>query len=140
MTHQPNVLIVDDDVNIISAFEGFLKKEHCSMLASSIVEDALRTLETLRVDLVISDILLSQQSGVTLLIRIKRLYPRLPVIVITGHPSLITKEDVRFYGADYYFLKPLELDALRSAVRNCLRLAGTTTKRSSHRDCPQPFT
>ncbi len=120
VTHQPNVLIVDDDVNIVSAFEGFLKKEHCSMFASAAAEDALRTMEKRRVDLVISDIRLSQQSGITLLLRIKQLYPWVPVIVITGHPSLIKEEDVRLYGADYYFLKPLELDALRDAVRNCL--------------------
>ncbi len=131
MTHQPNVLIVDDDVNIVSAFEGFLKKEHCSMLASSIAEDAMRTLETRRVDLVISDIRLSRQSGVTMLIRIKQLYPWLPVIVITGHPSLISEEDVRLYGADFYFLKPLELDALRDAVRKCLYRSGMTEGRQA---------
>lgn len=120
MTHQPHVLIVDDDVNIVSAFEEFLKKEHCTMVASALAEDALRALESQRVDLVISDVRLNRESGITLLLRIKQLYPWLPVIVITGYPSLITEDEVRLYGADYYFLKPLELEALREAVRKCL--------------------
>lgn len=131
MTHQPNVLIVDDDVNIVSAFEGFLRKEHCAMFACTLVDDALRTLASQRVDLVISDIRLNHESGATLLLRIKQLYPSLPVIIITGHPSLITEKDLRLYGADYYFLKPLELESLRDAVRKCLHPSGALSGHES---------
>ena len=126
MAHQPNVLIVDDDVNILSAFEGFLKKEHCSMIASASADDALRTLESKEIHLVIIDVRLKYQSGITLLIRVRQLHPTLPVIVITGHPYLVSEKDVRQYGANYYFLKPLELDVLRSAVRKSLHLSGVS--------------
>lgn len=129
MTHQPNVLIVDDDVYILSAFESFLRKEHCKMLACASADDALRTLESQQVHLVISDIRLKYQSGITLLIRIKQLYPKLPVIVITGHPYLVTEKDVRLYGAKYYFRKPLELGPLRYAVRECLHLSGPSSEK-----------
>lgn len=124
MPHQPNVLIVDDDLNILSAFEGFLKKEHCNMIPASSAEEALQQLAAHHVDLVITDVRLKYQSGVTLFIRVKQLHPTLPVIVITGHPNLITEKDIKLYGADYYFLKPLELDSLREAVRKCLHLPG----------------
>ena len=123
MPHQPKVLIVDDDVNILSAFEGFLKAEHCTMIACTNADDALQTLGAQRVQLVISDVRLKNKSGVTLLIRIRQLYPTLPVIVITGHPYLITERDIRLCGASYYFLKPFELDKLRDAVRKCLHLS-----------------
>jgi len=33
----------------------------------------------------------------------------------------VSEEEARSAGADFYFLKPLELDALRLAVRKCLR-------------------
>ncbi len=91
------------------------------MMSAATAEDALRALESQRVDLVISDVRLHHESGVNVLLRIKQLYPSLPVIVITGYPNLITEEDIRVYGADYYFLKPLELDSLRDAVRKCLQ-------------------
>ena len=120
MPHQPRVLIVDDDLNILSAFEGFLKTEHCTTIACTSADEALQTLESLQVQLVITDVRLKYKSGATLLIRIRQLYPLLPVIVITGHPYLITEKDIRRYGADYYFLKPLELHLLREAVRKCL--------------------
>jgi len=65
-----------------------------------------------------------------LLIKIKQIHPTLPVIVITGYPNLIPEADVRHYGAEYLFVKPLELDQLRDAVRNCLGRAAVSTHRN----------
>ncbi len=120
MQHQPRVLVVDDDENIVSAFEEFLRKEHCTMVSASNAEDALSVISHETVNLVITDIRMKRQSGVTLLMHIKQLHPKLPVIVITGYPNLIPEEDIKHYGAEYLFVKPLELDQLREAVRNCL--------------------
>ena len=126
MRHHPKVLVVDDDQNILSAFEDFLRKEHCSMIAASNAEEALKKMEQEHVDLLITDIRLRYQSGVTLFMHLREIQPDLPVIVITGYPDLISEEDLKTYGADYFFLKPLELDKLREAVRKCLHLNNVT--------------
>jgi DNA-binding NtrC family response regulator len=120
MSNQPTVLVVDDDSNILAAFEDFLRREHCLMLAASSAEEALKKLEEQRIDLLVTDVRLKLQSGITLLLQVKGSLPQLPVIVITGYPDLITEKEVKAYGADYFFLKPLELDKLRCAVRTCL--------------------
>lgn len=122
MRHQPKVLVVDDDQNILSAFEDFLRRERCSMIAASSAEEALKKVKLQHVDLLITDIRLKYQSGVTFFMYVKEIEPELPVIVITGYPDIISEEDVKAYGADYFFLKPLELDKLREAVRKCLHL------------------
>lgn len=127
MQHHPKVLVVDDDENIVAAFGDFLRKEHCTVLTASNADDAFATLTHQQVNLVITDIRMKWQSGVTLLIRIKQSYPELPVIVITGYPNLISEEDVRHYGADHFFVKPLELSQLRDAVRSCLHRTDTHT-------------
>jgi DNA-binding NtrC family response regulator len=120
MQHRPKVLVVDDDENIISAFEDFFRKEQCTMLSASSATDAIAMMSREIVNLVITDIRMKWQSGATLLMNIKETQPFLPVIVITGHPDLISETDLRHYGADYVFVKPLELDQLRIAVRTCL--------------------
>ncbi len=130
MLNQPRVLVVDDDENIVSAFEEFLRKEHCAMVSASNAEDALSVISHHTVNLVITDIRMKRQSGVTLLMHIKHLHPRLPVIVMTGYPNLIPEADIRHYGAEYLFVKPLELDQLRDAVRNCLNRAAVATHRN----------
>lgn len=122
MRHHPKVLVVDDDQNILSAFQDFLRKERCTMIAASSAEEALKKIEQQHVDLLITDIKLKYQSGVTLFMHLRGTRPDLPVIVITGYPDLISEEDVKTYGADYFFLKPLDLNRLREAVRKCLHL------------------
>ena len=122
MPYRRRVLVVDDDENIRSAFKDFLKREDCSAVVASSAEEALKKVEGQAIDLVITDVRLKSQSGVTLFMQIKADRPELPVIVITGYPNLITKEELRTLGADYFFVKPLELDKLRDAVRRCLHL------------------
>ncbi len=129
MPHQPRVLVVDDDENILSAFEDFLKREHCTMVSASNAEDAFTIVTHQILNLVITDVRMKWQSGVTLLMKIKQLHPELPVIVITGYPNLIAEQDIRHIGADFYLVKPLELDQLRHAVRMCLHLPSTSIDR-----------
>jgi two-component system nitrogen regulation response regulator GlnG len=131
MPHQSRALVVDDDANILSAFEDFFRKEHCAMLSASSAEEALRAIAGVEVNLVITDIKLPWESGVALCRKLKATRPLLPVIVITGYPNLVSEEDARRAGADFYFLKPLELDQLREAVRKCLHATVyTAVKRS----------
>lgn len=120
MSHQQIALVVDDDKNIIAAFEQFFKKEQCTLITATNVEDALSILQDRRVDLLITDIKLRRRSGVTLFTEVRTSRPELPVIVITGYPDLISESKIRLLGADYFFLKPLDLDELRTAVRKCL--------------------
>lgn len=122
MSYQPKVLVVDDDENILSAFEGFLRKERCCMIAAASAEEASKKFEQHRIDLLVTDVRLKLQSGVTFFLHVKATHPKLPVIVITGYPDLITEKEVKSYGADYFFLKPLELEKLREAVRSCLHI------------------
>ena len=125
MSHSPRVLVVDDDENIVRAFRSFLKKEQCLMDGASNAEEALSKLDRTEYDLVITDIRMEGQSGVTLSLRIKHHHPEIPIIVITGYPDLISEEEVKKLGADYFFLKPLELHKLRKAIRQCLALNGS---------------
>lgn len=120
MTHQPCVMVVDDDENILSAFEDFLGKENCQMVAETNADDAFARLAEQRIDLLITDIRVRLHSGITLLLRVRAAYPEVPTIVITGHPDIITEKDVIKFGADYYFLKPLDVEKLRFALRKCL--------------------
>ena len=120
MQYGKTVLVVDDDPNILSAFEEFFRKEECCMIASSSTEGAMELLKQNSVDLIITDIRLKGQSGVTFLLEVKRVRRVLPIIVMTGYPEVISESEVKQYGADYFFQKPLNLEKFRDAVRKCL--------------------
>ncbi len=117
---QPKVLVVDDEENILAAFRDFLRKERCEMTAASNAEEGMEVLTHQHMNLLITDIRLKGTSGVTFFMEAKRVYPKLPVIVMTGYPDLITEETIKEYGADFFLLKPLDLEKLRHAIRRCL--------------------
>ena len=116
----PRVLVADDDTNILSAFEDFLKKEHCMMVPASTTEEAMVHVQEERIDLLITDVRLKTKSGVTLFLNAKIHRPDLQVIVITGYPDAIDEEEAHSLGANHVLLKPLELAKLRRALRSCL--------------------
>lgn len=120
MVYKANVLVLDDDENIISAFEDFFKRERCRMIAATSPAEALNKMKSLEIDLLITDIRLRHQSGVTFFLQLKSIGKHVPIIVITGYPESVEEKDLRALGASYLLVKPLELDRLREAVRDCL--------------------
>ncbi len=116
----PRVLVLDDDLNILAAFEDFFEKERCEMTATSSAEEAMKLIEERHFDLLITDIRLKSNSGVTFFLNARTIHPHLPVIVITGYPESIDEGTLRSIGADFLLIKPLELEKLRNAVRACL--------------------
>jgi two-component system response regulator HydG len=120
MPLRSRALVVDDDENILSAFEDFLRTEQCAMVSSSGPDGALRVLASTTVNLVIADIAKESEPVLTLCRKLRAIRPRIPVIIITGYPHLVPENDAREAGADYYFLKPLDIGRLREAVKRCL--------------------
>jgi DNA-binding NtrC family response regulator len=120
MYYEKTVLVVDDDPNILSAFGEFFRKEECSLITSWSAEGGIELLKRQFFDLIITDIRLKGQSGVRLLLEAKRVRQSTPIIVITGYLDVISESDMKQYGADYFFQKPLNLEKFREAVRKCL--------------------
>jgi two-component system, NtrC family, response regulator PilR len=112
-----HILVVDDERSICELLEITFRKEgHRVEVASS--EAAARSkLESQVFDIVISDILLGQASGVDVLKFSKEISPSSVVILITGVPTLETAIAAINAGADRYVIKDHDLvDQLRRAV------------------------
>ncbi len=116
-SNKPTVLVIDDDKKILEAFKIFLDSEGVNMIASADVDDAMNKARAHKIDLVISDFYLKTKSSVELYTLIRKIYPDIQIAVITGYPEYIGEEDVKIFGADHFFTKPLELDKLRELVR-----------------------
>ena len=121
MSAHPTVLVVDDDERIIAAFEEFFRRERYTMIAATSAIEALQKAKEIQVDLLITDIRLKEQSGVTLFMRMKEDFPSAPVIVITGYPDVISEEELRTLGADAMLVKPLDLERLRETIRSAMQ-------------------
>ena len=109
-----DILVVDDEADIRDLVSGILEDEgHRTRLARD-SDEALKAIEARRPHLVILDIWLqgSRLDGLEVLTVIKRAYPDLPIVIISGHGNIETAVTAIKRGAYDYIEKPFKSDRL----------------------------
>jgi two-component system nitrogen regulation response regulator NtrX len=116
------ILIIDDEPGIRHTLASILEDEH---YAVETAEDAVQGLEILArgtIDLVFLDVLLPRMGGMEALERIRRDWPELEVVVISGHANVDMAVRAVKLGAFDFLEKPLSLDKVLTLCRNALAL------------------
>jgi DNA-binding NtrC family response regulator len=122
------ILVVDDDQSMASAFERFLAHEgHACMVASN-AEEALKLAGEADPDLVIMDIKMPGVDGLTALQQMRSRYPDLLIVMMTAFGTSQTSIDAIREGAFEYLTKPLDLDQLRVVIRQALAARESTRR------------
>ncbi len=111
------ILLADDERNILSGLELAFEDEGYNVLTAQDGKEAWNKLSSNDVDLVITDLRMPELSGDELIKRVSSAYPRLPVIVLTGHGNIETAVKAMQDGAVDFFTKPVDLDKLLLVVR-----------------------
>lgn len=118
-----NILVVDDTKSFRFMIKGYLKDAGFDTTCVADGVEALAVLERVRIDLVLSDLVMPDMDGVTLLREVRRRYPRLPFLLLTAHGSVDTAVAAMKEGADDYLLKPLHREELLLTVKRNLESA-----------------
>ena len=116
------VLVVEDDPEM----RGYLAKElseQYNVLVAANGEDALQLVESQRIDLIVSDIMMPGIDGVALCNRIKSTteYCHIPVILLTAAVGMETRIETLQAGADGYIEKPFAIELLLANVANLFK-------------------
>lgn len=122
MTEKPSarILIADDEPLYLRTTGDLLRKAGYECVCLPDAHAALEALSRDSFDLVLSDLNMPGNLKLELLHKEREKWPHIPLIVITGVPSLPTAiESIRLGIADY-LLKPVKYDALLSSVRRAL--------------------
>jgi len=115
-----SLLIVDDEESIRNSLAGVLMDEGFSVLKA---EDGMKALEIIRQeapDVVLLDIWMPGIDGIETLTRIKKRYPEIQVIMISGHGNIETAVRATKLGAFDFIEKPLSLDKVMLAISHAL--------------------
>ena len=115
------ILAVDDEPQIQLLLEEFLTSLGATVRVAGDGEQALELLQQEVFDGVIADLMMAKLGGIELLRTIKLSYPTLPVIMITGYPSVEVAVEAMKEGATDFITKPLRLDELRLALARIIR-------------------
>lgn len=115
------ILVVEDDQAILSVIKDILIENNYVTEEAADGIAAIESVKKQAPDLLILDLGLPKLTGESVLIEVKKLFPNLPVIVLTAknHTSDVVKGFE--LGADDYISKPFELDELLARIRLKLR-------------------
>jgi len=124
VTHgaQARVLVVDDEPTLLTMLGRMLTAWGYAAVTARDGQEALRLLATERFDAVVSDITMPGMDGLEMLAAVRSHDMDLPVILITGYPSLETAMRAIEHGAFQYLRKPVKFAELREVLANAVNL------------------
>ena len=114
------VLVVDDEMSIRITLGEFLKQEGYEVFTAENVKKATELLSEHSFDVVLSDIIMPQDSGISLLKLIREQNPEVRVIMMTGEPTVDTAVDAIRQGAHDYLTKPVFRNSVINSVRHAV--------------------
>jgi CheY-like chemotaxis protein len=131
-----SVLVIDDERNVRDAIRRVLERSGFSIRGAESVEDGLAQLRSAPADVVITDIIMPGIDGVTAIELIKRDFPGVKIVAISGggnfdiaayQPTAITTTAylaaAKKAGADGVLTKPFDSKQLVSAIEAALAAA-----------------
>jgi EAL domain-containing protein (putative c-di-GMP-specific phosphodiesterase class I) len=116
------VLVVDDEPAMLRALSRLLEEAGHQVTTASNGHDAVRAVTSSEVDVVISDVSMPGMSGIELLRAIRSHDPDVPVLLMTGAPSVQSAAQAVQYGAMRYLLKPVDASEVEDVVVQAARL------------------
>jgi DNA-binding NarL/FixJ family response regulator len=114
------ILLVDDHIVVRAGYRRFLEQEpDCQVIGeASSGEEAYMLLQAIQPDVVILDLSMPGQGGLSVLRRIKLRWPLLPVLVFSMHDNLPFVVQALRAGATGYITKSSEPESMVKAVRS----------------------
>jgi DNA-binding NtrC family response regulator len=118
------LLLVDDEAEFLEPTAARLTRRGVECATVENGADALRAIAVLPFDCAVVDVRMPGMDGLELLRTIRRNYPALPVILLTGHASVDLGVQGMNLGAFEYLLKPVDVDELLDSVRRAVAATG----------------
>jgi two-component system nitrogen regulation response regulator NtrX len=117
------ILIVDDEVSILQSLSGILEDEGYELILAGSGEEGLERTKKDQPDLIILDIWMPGTDGITVLEEIKKLYPLIPVMIISGHGTIETAVKATRMGAFDFIEKPLSIERVLVSIQNAIEFS-----------------
>jgi DNA-binding NtrC family response regulator len=117
------ILVVDDDAIVIKSCRRILEAEGFEVMTVPSADEALEKVKCNDFDLLLMDVKMPKHDGIFLMREIKKNWPNIPIIVMSGYPTPETITDVLKLGATQFIPKPFRPDELTKVIRQVLQKA-----------------
>lgn len=112
------VLVVDDEKIIRELLSDTLEALGYNSLIADCYKQAIECLKSKNIDVVVTDIVLPDKSGVELIKYINKKYPKIPVLAISGKD--VSMESIYKAGADGFLAKPFRINVVEDMIKKAL--------------------
>lgn len=121
MSVVPTIVVVEDEPSLLEYLQDILVNQRFTVHPVSKGTQALTLIEQVSPNLVLLDLSLPDISGETVCAEVKKLFPRMPIIILTAKDD--TKDIVAGLGlgADDYITKPFKTEELLARIQARLR-------------------
>ncbi|MEY9813042.1 two-component system OmpR family response regulator [Streptomyces albogriseolus] len=124
------VLVVDDEQSITELLSMALRYEGWQIRSAADGQGALRAAREFRPDAVVLDMMLPDMDGLTVLGRLRRELPDVPVLFLTAKDAVEDRIAGLTAGGDDYVTKPFSLEEVVARLRGLIRRSYATDRRS----------
>ncbi len=115
-----NILIVDDDIDVQTFLEHFLRVEGYTVYSAGDGREALCKLKEKVHNMVFLDLKMPNLNGVEVLRHIKEHYPDIVVVVITGEKYCENEKKAKEIGVFSVIHKPFKLEKVRQVIKDAI--------------------
>jgi DNA-binding NtrC family response regulator len=115
------ILVVDDDAIVIKSCKRILEAEGFEVFTCPSADDALEKVKNCDFDLLLMDVKMPKHDGIFLMREIKKNWPDIPIIVMSGYPTPETIADVLKLGAIQFIPKPFKPDEFMKSIRQVIQ-------------------
>jgi DNA-binding NtrC family response regulator len=112
---------VDDDVIVIKSCRRILEAEGFEVTTVPSADDALEKIKMYDFDLLVMDVKMPKHDGIFLMREIKKNWPDIPIIVMSGYPTPETIADVLNLGATQFIPKPFKPDEFMKSIKQVIQ-------------------
>lgn len=118
------ILVVDDELAVREMVAAMVEPSGHAVIMAGNGDEALAVCGESPVDLIITDIVMPKKNGIDLIMAVKKQFPQLPVIAISGGGGLEGRYDyleiAKLVGANNILRKPFPMELLRSTIDNII--------------------
>ena len=128
-----NILVIDDEEGIRYTFEYFLSRAGYSVSTAQNFTEALSLIHERDFDVIFSDIILGDKTGIDILGEVRKKNRYSPFIIITGQPHVDTAAEAVRLGAFDYIAKPVQQKKLLDVTQLALEFKKVIDEREEYR-------
>lgn len=114
---KPSILVVDDEETIVHILQVGLQQRDYRVFTASHAEEAKKVAEANTLDYTLIDIKLPDMNGIELVAELKRHFPKINHILMTGYPGIKSAIEALRHQVCDYLIKPFHIDQVCAIIK-----------------------